>query len=215
MSTPTNMADAQATDPTPAPPADAPILGGEVVQGAPENVENGQSPAPDSVPVTTTRTAESYELTVPEGASMDKATLDEIAAYAAERGLSDEVAQDLVKFRAETAQSAQDKAVQANTESLKELRQQWRDSLQSDPQFGGDNMPKTVEQAKRALERFGSPELRKTLNDTGLGDHKDLIIAFARVGAQMAEDTLVTGSFVAPQTQKSVAEKLYSGTPKE
>lgn len=207
MEQPTSLGEVQANDPTP-----APLLGTE--PAAPETAENGQQAAEtatETAPTPEARTPESYKLSAPEGTSMGQETLDEIAAYAAERGLSDDVANDLVKFRAESSQQAED----ANVQALTDLRQEWRDSLQADPQFGGDNMTKTVEQAKRALDKFGTPALKEALNATGLGDHKELIIAFARVGAQMAEDTLVTGSLVAPQAQKTIEEVFYGPQNKE
>lgn len=50
-----------------------------------------------------------------------------------------------------------------------------------------------VEQAKRAVEFAGGPELKQALDQLGLGNHPSLIKAFAKIGSSMSEDKLKTG----------------------
>ena len=56
------------------------------------------------------------------------------------------------------------------------------------------------------LDLFGTPELKTYLNDTGLGNHPDLVKAFVKIGKAMSEDGMVDGS---NQGQRSAAEVLY------
>ena len=44
--------------------------------------------------------------------------------------------------------------------------------------------------AAKALNRFGSPELRQLLNDSGLGNHKEVVLFFNKIGKAISEDTM-------------------------
>lgn len=183
--------EAALTPDAPAAAPDAPVLGAEPTAEA--------TPAPEA------RDAASYKITAPEGSQVSQDRLDEIAAYAAERGLSDDQAQDIVQFEADAVGRERD----FQAEQMKELRSTWIESLRQDPQYGGERFTKTCEEAKRALDKFATKELKEHLNRTGLGDNKELIITFARIGAQFSEDTLVTGAMMPKATSKSVAELFY------
>lgn len=176
----------------PAQPADAPILGEAPEAQVEETPEVQKTPA-------------DYKLTAPDGSNVSQERIDEIAAYAAERGLSEEQAQDIVKFEAD----AVSQFATQQQEKFKEMRGEWVEQLRKDPQYGGDNFTKTCEQAKRALNRFATKELKEYLNQTGFGDNNQLVITFARIGAQMSEDTLVTGAHMPASQSKSVEELFY------
>lgn len=167
---------------------------------------NAAEPAVEQKPVT----PEKYELVLPEGKQLDQGRLDKIAAYAKERGLSNEQAQEVVNREADAVSEYS----AAQNAQFAETRKGWVDSLKTDKVYGGDNFNKTVEQARRALGRFAPKELIEVLNNTGFGDHKDLIITFARIGAQMADDTLITSQVKARPEKKSIEELLY-GPQKE
>ncbi|MEC7472463.1 MAG: hypothetical protein VX946_03765 [Pseudomonadota bacterium] len=45
----------------------------------------------------------------------------------------------------------------------------------------------------KAIEKFGSPELRQVLNDSGLGNHPELVKFCHRIGKAISDDSLVLG----------------------
>lgn len=45
----------------------------------------------------------------------------------------------------------------------------------------------------RAVDKFGGGDLKKYLDDTGLGNHPLFVKTFVQIGKAMSEDTLVTG----------------------
>lgn len=48
--------------------------------------------------------------------------------------------------------------------------------------------------AKKALDTYGTPEIRQLLETTGLGNNPEMIRFFWRVGKTLTEDGTVTGS---------------------
>lgn len=56
------------------------------------------------------------------------------------------------------------------------------------------------------MDKFGSPELKQYLNETGLGNHPELVRIFANIGKAMSEDGLVTGN---SGGVKSAADVLF------
>ena len=71
--------------------------------------------------------------------------------------------------------------------------------------------------ARRAIERFGTPALRQLLNETGLGNHPEMVRLAVRVGRALAEDS-VAGARAAPQATQSedaVLAVLYPSMRKD
>ena len=69
--------------------------------------------------------------------------------------------------------------------------------------------------ATRAFAQFSSPELKSIMNDTGLGNHPEMIRAFSKIGEMLGEDSLVVGtgmgsSQIAPQQAREEIQNLYS-----
>jgi hypothetical protein len=96
-------------------------------------------------------------------------------------------------------QQRQAEAWQAQTE-------QWAADVKADKEIGGDKLTANLSAAQRALDLFGTPELKEYLNTTGLGNHPDLVKTFVKIGKAMSEDGMVDGS---NQGQRSAAEVLY------
>jgi len=124
------------------------------------------------------------EITLPEGVEVDKGVLDAFRPVAAELGLDSEKASKLAGWYAEQQQQAQAAAADAS----KQLAAQWVDSIKSDPDFGGQKFEATIANAKRGLVMGGSPALTALLEQTGLGNHPEIIKFAARFGAGLSED---------------------------
>lgn len=146
---------------------------------------------------------EKYEFQAAEGVELDNAALEQFEPIARELNLSNEQAQKMVDLYGTKilpmVQQKQAEAWQAQTE-------QWAADVKADKEIGGDKLTANLSAAQRALDLFGTPELKEYLNTTGLGNHPDLVKTFVKIGKAMSEDGMVDGS---NQGQRSAAEVLY------
>lgn len=145
---------------------------------------------------------EKYEFTAGEGVELDTEALKDFEPVARDLNLTNEQAQKLVDAYPKIlagVQQRQAEAWQAQTE-------QWAADVKADKEIGGDKLTANLSAAQRALDQFGTPELKEYLNTTGLGNHPDLVKTFVKIGKAMSEDGMVDGS---NQGQRSAAEVLY------
>jgi len=91
---------------------------------------------------------------------------------------------------------------------MEEIRNEWAESAKTDKEFGGDKLPESLMSAKKALEAFGTPELKTLLNESGLGNHPDVIRFMVRAGKAISEDGFVSGARGAAGSP--TAQNLYS-----
>ncbi|UOZ12990.1 peptidase [Enterobacter roggenkampii] len=145
---------------------------------------------------------EKYEFQAAEGVELDTEALKDFEPVARDLNLTNEQAQKLVDAYPKIlagVQQRQAEAWQAQTE-------QWAADVKADKDIGGDKLTANLSAAQRALDLFGTPELKEYLNTTGLGNHPDLVKTFVKIGKAMSEDGMVDGS---NQGQRSAAEVLY------
>jgi hypothetical protein len=144
---------------------------------------------------------EQYEdFTAPDGVQLDAEVTGDLKALAKELNLPQEQAQKVADLGAKLAQKWQ--AQQAT--SLTEASAKWADETRADPEFGGDKLNESLASAKKALTAFGSPKLATLLNESGLGNHPEIIALLARTGKAISEDRIVTGNAApAPKDAKS------------
>lgn len=198
MTTPaTPPADAPATPPVAPAPAAAPdtSLTGA---GAPTDAP------PAKTPETPAAAPETYSLKLPDGSRLDPSRVEKIASLAKERGLSNEAAQEILTREHE----AVDQYASAQATVLEKEKERWLTDLKADKEIGGDNLNKKVEQASRVVKKFGTPEFSKALNESGLGNHPELVRVFARIADAMGEDNLVLPG-AAPSGQASLRDLFY------
>lgn len=129
---------------------------------------------------------ESYDLKMPEGVELDKAAADEFTAIAKELKLDQATAQKLADVAAKQAQR--------QAEGHAKLVESWVEQVKTDKDIGGDKLNENLAVARKALESFGTPELKDVLNSTGFGNHPEVIRAFYKIGKAISEDRFVAGS---------------------
>jgi hypothetical protein len=125
------------------------------------------------------------DFTAPEGVVLDAELLDGFKGVAKELNLSQDAAQKLV-----------DQAVamrQRDAEAIEEIRGQWLDAAKADKEFGGEKLGESLATAKRGLEAYGSPALTQLLNETGLGNHPEIVRLLVNAGKSVSEDKFVAG----------------------
>jgi hypothetical protein len=151
---------------------------------------------------------EKYDLKLPEGAQIKPDQLEKIASFAKEQGFSQEQAQKYL----ERENAVLSDFVKSQEDGLKTQTQAWVESVKGDKELGGEKFKENMEVSLRAVQKFCSPDFVKLLNDTGLGNHPELVRAFYRIGSAMKEDSLVIPGAQGASAGKSAAELLYGGT---
>lgn len=152
-------------------------MGGEPSK---EGAKPGEAPKQEGAP-------EKYaDFKLPEGVEIKKPLLEAFTAAAKELNLSQTAAQKLVDLQAQNVVSEIHERLTAFNAQVEEWGKQTREA------FGAEWNKQSLA-ASKAVERFGSPELRQLLNDSGLGNHPEMVKMFARVGLAISEDTPVDG----------------------
>ena len=87
---------------------------------------------------------------------------------------------------------------------------QWRQEVAQDPHLGGDNMAASVARAQLALDRFDQGKhIGRLLEDSGYGNHPDVLRFFNRVADALMEDSLVRGE--PGGGMPPLEERMYAG----
>lgn len=146
-----------------------------------------------------------YDLTLPDGSLVDAAGVERIAAYAKAQGLSQPQAQALLERESGNAAAVKE----GQAAQLEQAKKVWLAAASTDKEFGGDSFPKNAELSKRVIARYGSDALKAALDETGLGNHPELVRMLVRIGKAMSEDQLVIAGQAAGGEVKDAATVLY------
>lgn len=128
----------------------------------------------------------------------------ELTAVAKELGLSQEATQKVV----ESATPAMHKVIFRRLEAQVKT---WTEASKADKEFGGAEFNANMAIAKKAYDRYATPELKQAMNAAGLGCHPEFLRLFYRLGKDMEQDAGVQGG--AQNPQQSWAKRLYPNTP--
>ncbi len=123
-------------------------------------------------------------------------------------GLTQQQAQNMLDLYA-SVQEDQEKAQQQASADFQvnseiELKREWQGSYDA-----------KIDQAQRAFAQFSTPEFNALMDETGLGNHPEVIKAFAKIGSMIGEDRLVVGtglgqSSITPFDAKEQIQSLYA-----
>ena len=172
----------------------------------------------------TTVESETSEKDVPEGApdkyefnnkvadapdELDPEVLTAFGDVAKELNLPQDAAQKVLDKVAPVIQARQAKAIE-------ETKVDWANQSKSDQEFGGESLTDNLNVAKASLDTFGTDALKSLLQETGLGNHPEVIRFMYRAGKAISEDSYVGNSEGAmsqgadPKDFNSIANALYS-----
>ena len=119
---------------------------------------------------------ESYEeFKAPEGQQFDPEVLNNFKDVAKELNLSQEAAQKMLDKMAPVV-------AQRQSQQMEAFRSQWAEQSTTDKEFGGEKLSENLGVARKALDTFGSTELKSLLNESGLGNHPEFIRLLYRAG---------------------------------
>lgn len=125
---------------------------------------------------------ESYVLDLPnfQGSPED---LQFIADMAQQSGLPAKEASEFLR-RSEIYQNIlQEKTAEA-----------WAEASRTDPEFGGAQFDANLAVAKKGYDMFATDELKGILEQTGYGNHPEVLRLFHKIGKLLGEDNIVGGT---------------------
>lgn len=144
---------------------------------------------------------EKYEFKLADGAALNPDVQVQFEAVARELNMTQEAAQKLVETmgpKIAAVQAAEVTRVQA----------EWTAAVKADKEIGGQNFDANLAIAKSAVDRFGTPEFKTFLDESGLGNHPEMIRMMYKAGKSITEDKIVTGN-QGNAPQRNAAKTLY------
>ena len=199
---------------------DISIVTQQDTEPAPQDPEPTQEPAkePETEPAKETEpkepakpvVPEKYEFAMPEGYTVDETAVEAVTPILKELGCSQETAQKLVDLH-----FAQIKAMQEAQEKAKaETLAQWAKEIRTDKDIGGPNVLQNLLPGTRLLDRFGSPDLKELLQQSGLDRHPAVVRFLVAVGREFTEDRWADGGKRGPAARSvdAVAKQIFDKT---
>ena len=177
--------------------------------------ESSQSDEPASLP--------SYEpWKFPDNVKIDEAQIGEVNKMFGEFELEAKVdphaamqkyGQQFLDRHIAGVQAAINTLAEAYQQSWKDQTKNWYESFVKDPEIGGEKKDASAAAAREFIRRHGGTaeqqnELRKVMQDTGIGNHPAFIRAFAKATVDLSEGKLVTAT-KPPAPPQSRKQKFY------
>lgn len=154
---------------------------------------------------------EKYELTPPEGFTIDETAMGIFDPVFRKLGLTKDGAQEVANAAPAFIEHVTQQVQGAQLQEILDTRKAWADSSLADPEIGGKNLERSKQLAASVFDRYGlKPDgpFRSLLNETGLANHPDMIRVFAKIGNDMREDGFPVGEG-APKPNTSRVERMY------
>lgn len=148
-----------------------------------------------------TEVPEKYDFKMPEGVELDAAAAEEFSVLAKELKLDQATAQKIADIGAKMAQ----KQAERHAETVKG----WTTESKADKEFGGDNLQQNLAVAQKAIDTFGSKELKALLVSSGLGNHPEIIRFAYNTGKAISEDGFMRSGSRTSTPATSLEKQLY------
>ena len=188
---------------------------GEKAKADDKGDDDGDAGVPEAYDLkVTTKDAEGKETEV----EIDTDLLAEATPVLKELKLTNDQANKLAPF----VTKAIEKAFTKQADDYATVKADWAKQAQADAEIGGKNWKTTQTNAARALDHFAGPvstkgedgkevpnAFRALLNESGLGNHPDMIRAFSKIGEALGEDGTFARSDIGTKQPKSREEALY------
>lgn len=134
---------------------------------------------------------ETYDdFVIPEGMVAAPEALAEFQEFAKARNLSQKDAQEVLDYHSKEVS----KLFAAQEQQWQAVQEGWVKEAKADSEYGGVKFQENMKYVAAAVKQFGGDKLRDTLNQTGLGNHPELVRYFYNVGKAISESNIRTGN---------------------
>lgn len=147
-----------------------------------------------------------------EGFAIDPALLNQADPVLRDIGLTNEAANKLIPVARDIMARTQENLVRQIEDAAATQKRAWYEAFVADPEIGGTRRGETEHLAAKALDALGYAQghpFRQALNDSGFGNHPDMIRAFRRLGEMVGEDAAFVRPMTASSRTRPVWERLY------
>lgn len=142
---------------------------------------------------------ESYtDFKQPQGVAFNKGVIDALKGVGKSMNLSQDEMQTLIDKVAPEFVKGEKEQIGA---FINKVADKWRADTLADAELGGETSAAKIAVAKKTFDVFGTPALQTLLNNTGMGDHPELLRWAFRIGSAIGPDN----KFVAGTTLAKVA----------
>jgi len=132
-----------------------------------------------------------------EGATWDEDLQTGFKALAHKIGLTPAQVTSLVEFEGGRMGEVADKGAKGRKEAEEALQTEW-----------GGNFTRNVAYAQRAVSHLGGLELKKVMDESGLGNHPVIAKAMYRIGKMMVEDGIIPGEVQGAVTKEQALAEI-------
>lgn len=161
--------------------------------------ENGQSTEGQETQ-TEEKAPVEYNFTFADDVSPDPSTIEDLKGLATELELTPEQAQRVADLGAKQALRWAERAQTMHAEAI----QAWTEAAQADPEIGGAKFKENLAVAKQAFEQFGTPALKQLLDESGLGNHPEILRWAYNAGKALSDDIVIPGDRNANEPDKGL-----------
>lgn len=148
-----------------------------------------------------------YNLKAPEG--FDQGAVARVVELSKLYGIAPDKAQKLL----DDTHANQAKAKSEMDAALAKQKADWHAEILADKEIGGEQFKPTMERAQKVINEIDqkiAPGIKKLLDDSGYGDHPNVVRLFAYLGKANREDSFAIGDrSVSDSGPKSLTQLLY------
>lgn len=157
-----------------------------------------------------TTAPEKYELKMPEGVEVDNEMLTALTPVLQKHNISQEALQALADVYAPQIQKSLEAQIQRYQQQQEQAFNEVRQELKTETMKAlGENAKTVINQAGKALEKFGSQALRDKLIAVGLDNDLDMVQAWANVGKSISQDSFVEPAKTSVDSADNMLKKMY------
>ena len=147
---------------------------------------------------------ERYELTMPEGWTLDEEGLAELTPIMHELKASNDQVQAVADLYIRRMSAAREKQIAAERETVKN----WREELKNDAEIGGAKYEENLASVKKMLIKYGSEDFYNYLDDSSLGNYPPFVKVMVKIARELEDDRFVPGAGASSDEPVAAAAKM-------
>lgn len=142
---------------------------------------------------------------LPEGFQVDEKDMGELTGILGEAKVPQEAGQKLVDLYVREME----KIATTQQASWQKTLDDWKNDVLADPELGGNRLQTVLKRCGSVLEQFGTPELRKMLEVSGMGNNIEMVRFVNKVAEFVGEPKPVPAQKPVPNVKPSRAQRRY------
>jgi hypothetical protein len=141
------------------------------------------------------------ELKLPEGVELQPDLVSGFTELAAKRGLDQEAAQEVFDYGIKLLQEQ----AEASAKAWNDTVDAWETELKTDPAFSGEREVQARATLAKAIEVYGTPEVREAFDLTGAGSNPAVVRFIHKMATALNEGTIVAPGGPPSQRRSGIA----------